>query len=315
MSKDKIVTEKRSVSHLFRCLVCHTLRFLRDSDGSASVVDIRAHLEEKHGNDIPSEYRVRNDNGIGKWWGWMRWWAESYEYAGFLRRSKSVWNITQAGLDILEKDDKAIMDAAEFANKAHRQRQKEKAAQAEKAAQTTPEDASNANEPEGNVSDYHDYAYKGISEHIQSMDPFVFQLLIAALLRGMGYYVREVSPRNTADGGIDIIAYQGGDAIGAKTPRVKVQVKRQKSTIGEPELRELLGVMTDGDVGVFISTGGFTRGCRDFAKQQPRQLELIHMSRFIELWRDNYDKLSDEDKSLLPLQPIYFLDEERVKRS
>ena len=36
-------------------------------------------------------------------------------------------------------------------------------------------------------------------------------------------------------------------------------------------------------------------------------VSLIDLSRFIALWQEFYEKLTDEDKSLLPLTPIYFL--------
>ncbi len=34
--------------------------------------------------------------------------------------------------------------------------------------------------------------------------------------------------------------------------------------------------------------------------------ELIDLDRFIALWREFYPKLTDEDKAVLPLVPIYF---------
>ncbi len=36
-------------------------------------------------------------------------------------------------------------------------------------------------------------------------------------------------------------------------------------------------------------------------------VELIDLNRFIGLWQEFYEKLTDEDKSRLPLRPIYFL--------
>lgn len=40
----------------------------------------------------------------------------------------------------------------------------------------------------------------------------------------MGYYIQSVAPRGK-DGGIDIVAYT--DPLGAKIPRIKVQVKHK----------------------------------------------------------------------------------------
>jgi len=36
-------------------------------------------------------------------------------------------------------------------------------------------------------------------------------------------------------------------------------------------------------------------------------IELIDEDRLIELWQSFYPKMSDEDKAMLPLTPVYFL--------
>ena len=292
-------------------LICDALRFLRDADGKASLSDVCEHLQGK--DYIPEGKRAINNAGIPKWQQRLNYMAGFFIAAGALQDAKGVWSITPAGQTILggKIPDKKIVEWAYSRWEALKTEQPLAIPQ-----QSDVADESDDNAPTGGgIKAYYSSAYKGISQQIESLNPFVFQNLVAALFRGMGYYVRDVSPQNTADGGIDVVAYQGGDALGVKAPRIKAQVKHQQSKTGRPELQKLLGAMNDGDVGVFISTGGFAGGCREFAKQQNRQLELIDMPRFIELWRDNYDKLSDEDKSLLPLQPIYFLDEERAKRS
>ena len=64
----------------------------------------------------------------------------------------------------------------------------------------------------------------------------------------------------------------------------------------------------DGDVGIFISTGGFTPDCRTTARSSHVHVELIDSDRFISLWQEFYPKLTDEDKGRLPLVSIYFLE-------
>ena len=63
----------------------------------------------------------------------------------------------------------------------------------------------------------------------------------------------------------------------------------------------------EGDVGIFVSTGGFSSDARTAARSSHIHVELIDLNRFIGLWQEFYDKLTDEDKSLLPLRPIYLL--------
>ena len=63
----------------------------------------------------------------------------------------------------------------------------------------------------------------------------------------------------------------------------------------------------EGDVGMFVSTSGFSPDARTAARSSHVHVELVDLNRFITLWQEFYDKLKDEDKNLLPLRPIYFL--------
>ena len=73
------------------------------------------------------------------------------------------------------------------------------------------------------------------------------------------------------------------------------------------EVRQLMGLLQiDGDVGIFVSSGAFTTDAKTTARSSHVHIELIDMDRFISLWQEFYGKLTDEDKSLLPLILIYF---------
>jgi restriction system protein len=120
----------------------------------------------------------------------------------------------------------------------------------------------------------------------------------------MGYYTPFVAPTGK-DGGVDIIAYR--DPLGTVSPRIKVQVKHRDQSASVHEIRQLMGLLQkDGDVGIFISSGGFTPDSKATARSSHVHVELIDLPRFIELWQEFYGKLSDEDKSMLPLTPIFF---------
>jgi restriction system protein len=112
-------------------------------------------------------------------------------------------------------------------------------------------------------------------------------------------------PPQGKDGGIDVIAYR--DPLGTISPRVKVQIKHRESSAAVQEVRQLMGLLQkDGDVGMFVSSGGFTPDAKSTARGSHVHVELIDFDRFISLWQEFYPKLTDEDKSLLPLMPIYF---------
>ena len=71
----------------------------------------------------------------------------------------------------------------------------------------------------------------------------------------MGYFVSWVAPPGP-DKGIDIVAHN--DALGTTTPRIKVQVKRRADKIAVGEVRQFISVLSEQDVGIFVSIGGFT---------------------------------------------------------
>ena len=88
---------------------------------------------------------------------------------------------------------------------------------------------------------------------------------------------------------------------------MKVQIKHRESTASVQEVRQLMGLLQkDGDVGMFVSTGGFTSDAKTTARGSHVHVELVDFDRFIALWRDCHPKLTDKDKALLPLVPVYF---------
>jgi len=123
----------------------------------------------------------------------------------------------------------------------------------------------------------------------------------------MGYFTPFVAPPGK-DGGVDIQAYR--DPLGTVSPRIKVQVKHKAAAASVQEMRQLIGLLQkDGDVGIFISTAGFTPDAVNGARSSHVHVELIDFDRFITLWQEFYQKLTDEDKSLLPLRIVYFIDQ------
>ena len=121
----------------------------------------------------------------------------------------------------------------------------------------------------------------------------------------MGYHTPFVAPRGP-DGGIDVSAYS--DPLGTKAPRITVQVKQRPDTrVTVQEMRELSGLLRmDGDTGLFVSTGGFTRDALSEAKNAVRHIETIDLQRFIQLWKSHHKDMTEKDNTLLPLREIMF---------
>ena len=216
--------------------------------------------------------------------------------AGWLIKKKGVWYLTPEGEEALKLGpDELLRSFYAAGDKWHAEHPvaREEAVEAEAPAEVVSYD------------DVEQTAMEGLQNCINSKNPYEFQDLVAALLRGMGYYTPFVAPKGK-DGGVDIVAYR--DPLGTESPRIKVQVKHRDSPATAQEVRQLMGLLQkEGDVGIFVSTGGFTPDGRNEARSSQVHVELIDLNRFISLWQDFYDKLKEEDKSLLPLRPIYFL--------
>lgn len=140
-----------------------------------------------------------------------------------------------------------------------------------------------------------------ISDAISSINPYDFQDLVAALLRSMGFRTT-VSPPGP-DRGVDIIAHP--DAFGFQNPRIKVQVKHRTSPASGPDLRNFMATLRDGESGLFVSTGGFTRDGLSEPERSTRPVTLIDRDAFVDLLIENYENLEPEYKALIPLKKVF----------
>jgi restriction system protein len=69
-----------------------------------------------------------------------------------------------------------------------------------------------------------------------------------------------------------------------------------------------MALLGEDDVGIFVSTGGFTKDAADEARtQEKRKVTLIDLEGLVDLWVEHYARLNDDARRRLPLRPIYFL--------
>lgn len=152
-------------------------------------------------------------------------------------------------------------------------------------------------------------AREELEKYLLSIHPYEFQKLVAALIKAMGYHISWIAPPGK-DGGVDILAWN--DPLGTKPPRIKVQVKREQTSVTVTTLRSFMAILGTDEVGIFVSTGGFTKDTTDAARnQQNRQVTLIDMDRFLELWIQYMDRVDEEARDMFPLKPVYFLNPEK----
>lgn len=218
--------------------------------------------------------------------------------AGWMTKNKGTWLISDAGKEAL----KAHPKPEEFYREASRLYWKWRRANPVEAEPEEPADERGATIT---FEEAGEQAWSEISAYLENIDPFVLQDLVAALLEAMDYHVNWISPPGK-DGGLDIVAYS--DPLGTKPPRIKVQVKRRKDPIGVEELRSFLALINEDDVGIYVTTGSFTKDAADLARhQERRRITLIDRVRLVDLWVEYQDKVALDKRDALPLKPIYFL--------
>ena len=144
-----------------------------------------------------------------------------------------------------------------------------------------------------------------IEGFLSAMSPYDFQDLVATLLRAMGFTIAFVSGRGT-DGGTDILAYP--DPLGVQTPHVRVQVKHRTDKVGREEVAALRGIICQGrEVGLFVSSGGFTSDAVREARNGAVHIGLMDWEGVLGKWLTHYAGMQEEDRRLLKLRPVYFL--------
>jgi restriction system protein len=219
--------------------------------------------------------------------------------AGFLRKNKGTWILTDEGEKAMELGPEKMLDKATA-----KYREWKKTQDAEKEAEIPDEEETQSQQ--ALIDKYEEEALDGIKEYLARKNPYEFQDMVAALLQAMGYYTPHIATRGK-DGGIDIIAYV--DPLGTKQPRIKVQVKhRPDYAVSVDDIRQLVGLLNRvGDVGLFVTSGRFTSEAERAARESHLHIELINFTRLINLWQEYYPKFDDETKNMLPMQAIYFL--------
>ena len=253
---------------------------------------------EKAVEFTPWELEQTSQGGI-RWQNIYHFTSVDYVKAGYIIKKNGSWYLTPDGEKALALSPEDVQLQAQAA---YHQWKNEKPKEAK-----SDDDEEFTEEKENllNLEELEDKALSGIREYIRKKNPYEFQDLVAALLRAMDYHTPFVAPKGK-DGGVDVIAYV--DPLGAKTPRIKVQVKHYPDNpIGVKEIRSLVGILRDGDIGLFVTSGTFSPSAKQEALTSKEYVKLIDGDEFITLWQQYYTKMTDEDKNLLPLRRIAFL--------
>lgn len=141
-----------------------------------------------------------------------------------------------------------------------------------------------------------------IKDKINKLDWEQMQELMAGVLRSMGYKTK-ISMAGS-DRGRDIIA--SPDGLGLQNPRIIAEVKHRKGQMGTPNIRSFIGGLREGDKGIYLSTGGFSKEAKYEAERANIPITLIDLEYLVDLIIDNYDNFDPISRSLIPLKKFYW---------
>lgn len=297
--------KETTYSDSFKCAckcVHAVLKYMKSHDGFVAAKD----LKELVPTLVPfSKWEMELTDGVNniRWWAILQFSSVGYVKGGFIKKVKGNWYITPEGEKLVSMTPEKAHD---FVVGEYRKWKQENAKEPECEDIGEIEEDASATE-DGNIPDLvllESQAKGTINAALCRKSPYDFQDMVAALLRAMGYYTPFIAPKGK-DGGVDIIAYQ--DPLGAKAPRLKVQVKHKPETaVPANDVRALRGVLSSEDVGVFVTSGTYSSDAKKEVSGG-KFIRLIDGEEFIDMWQTYYDKMSDEDKNMLPLKRIAFL--------
>lgn len=271
------------------------LRILKEYGGELKGTDVICKLGERLEFDEWENFKYPNGNS--RWVTIFIYGTTDLVKAGFIIKNKGRWFLTDEGTKAVEiMSDEEIFETAHNAYKAWVKSRNE----------ICEEDTAISEDIAHTGISYIDIKNKAdedIMNYMHERTPYEFQDMVAALLRSMGYYTPFIAPKGK-DGGIDIIAYS--DPLGATKPILKVQVKHYSldNPVSVQVIREIVAV-SKGDMPIVVTSGRFAEQAKVEARQS--NVRLIDGYEFTELWIKYFDKMTEEDKELMPIEPLYFI--------
>jgi restriction system protein len=132
-----------------------------------------------------------------------------------------------------------------------------------------------------------------------------FEHFVADLLRTLGYQARVTT--YGGDGGVDVIAHR--DPLGLEPPIIKVQCKHSASTQGRPDIQRLIGTLSTGELGLFVTLGTYSREALELERER-QNLRLLNGADITTLSMEHYAALPSQWRTRIPLRQVLVVDRE-----
>ena len=283
-----------------------TLQILKANDGEMRGRDV---IDEIRKSVEFTEYEkhILEKTGYVRWEAILHFYTIDAKKAGFMRKQKGLWILTKEGEEAIENSTpEQLYEQISKGYKKWAAKNKKEKKQLQDLDEDEDLESNFVQQQKSIIDQVEEEASSGIRDYVNQKNPYEFQDMVGGLLEAMGYHVSSIAERGP-DGGIDIIAYT--DPLGTRQPRIIVQVKHKpEAAISSDEIQKLAGTLKrNGDVGIFVTSGRFSKPSKKESVHSREHIELIDFDRFIELWQEYYLKMNDTQKAMLPLKPIYYL--------
>jgi restriction system protein len=167
----------------------------------------------------------------------------------------------------------------------------------EPVAETEDEDTTVAIVADEIESTTEDFIIKRLAKEFKG---FPLEEFVSEIFTAIGYKTRVT--QKSGDKGVDVIAHR--DELGIEPPIIKIQVKSTEGNVGDPEVSQLFGKVADGEFGVLVTLGTFSKQARDFAEGKSN-LRLIDGEELVRLTLKHYESLDSKHKGRIPLRRVY----------
>ena len=215
MSNEKKLSRSRALAAK---VIYAAFTILRDNGKEMPMRDIIPLIEQRVDFETWDKERYEK-SGYVRWESMLHFFSIDCVKAGYLIKKKGIWYLTPEGEEALK------LGPVDFLNSAVQAYRKWKSEQPAIDIPDNTVDDTGSKESIMDFDEIEQIAMEGLERYINKKNPYEFQDLVAALLRGMGYYTPFVAPKGK-DGGVDVVAYR--DPLGTQSPRIQVQVKHRE---------------------------------------------------------------------------------------
>jgi restriction endonuclease Mrr len=158
-------------------------------------------------------------------------------------------------------------------------------------------------DPFNNASEY---SWAQIKQFFEILDIKDIRVIVSSLLKALGCHITWTVPYQEDDSMIDMICSQ--DALGLKPPRMVVHIAKSSDTTTLEDVELFSRDLKPNDVGIFFSFGGTINGSREYVLEKIQPIiRIIDLERFVDIWKENLDKIDQAGYAKFPLRPIHFL--------